>query len=64
MATMIKINKDDFGDIMEHLYKVKKHLKKACELIESGEVGSRRMSGRRSDGMSGNRFEDWEEDDD
>ena len=49
MATMIKINKDEFGEIMEHLYKVKKHLKKACELIEEGEEGSRRgggMSGR------------------
>lgn len=61
MATMIKIHKEEFGEIMEHLYKVKKHLKKACELIEEGEEGSRRgggMSGRR---MSGSRFD---EDDD
>ena len=64
MATMVKISKDDFGDIMEHLYKVKKHLKKACELIETGEVGSRKMNGRRPDGMSGSRFDDWDEDDD
>lgn len=60
---MIKISKDEFGDIMEHLHKVKKHLKKACELIEEGsESGYRRgMSGRRSEHM-GNRFEDDDED--
>ena len=52
MATMIKIHKEEFGEIMEHLYKVKKHLKKACELIEEGEEGSRRaggMSGRKDE---------------
>lgn len=60
MATMIKVSKEDFGEIMEHLYKVKKHLKKACELIEeSGDDGSRRgMSGRKGF-MS--RFEDDDE---
>ena len=59
MATMIRINKDDFGEIMEHLYKAKKSLKKACELFEEGEDGSRRgMSGRRMHG----RF-DHEDDD-
>lgn len=60
MATMIKINKDDFGEIMEHLYKAKKNLKKACELFEEGEDGSRRggMSGRKTHG----RF-DYEDDD-
>ena len=60
MATMIKIHKDDFGEIMEHLYKTKKHLKKVCELIEeTGDDGSRRgMSGRRMHG----RF-DHEDDD-
>lgn len=65
MATMIKIDRDEFGEIMEHLHKVKKHLKKACELIEEGEEGSRRGSGRgsrRMGGMSGNRFEEDDED--
>lgn len=46
MATMIKIHKDDFGELMEHLYKMKKHFKKVCELIEEGEEGSRRGGGR------------------
>ena len=58
MATMIKIHKDEFGEIMEHLYKVKKHLKKACDLIEDGEEGSRRGSGRSARRMDGNRFDD------
>lgn len=55
---MVRINKDEFGEIMEHLYKAKKSIKKACELFEEGEDGSRRgrgMSGRRHDS---NRFED------
>lgn len=60
MATMVKINRDDFGDIMEHLSKSKKHLKKACELFEEGAEGSRRgMSGRRHE-MS--RFDEDDED--
>ena len=58
MAAMIKIHKDEFGEIMEHLYKVKKHLKKACELIEEGEEGSRRGGGRMGRRMDGNRFDD------
>lgn len=61
MAAMIKIEKEEFGEIMEHLYKVKKHLKKACELIEEGEEGSRRgggRGGRRMGGGSGSRFDD------
>lgn len=65
MATMIRIHKDDFGEIMEHLYKVKKHLKKACELIETGEEGSRRGGGRmnrRNDGDYENRFDDEDDD--
>lgn len=65
MATMIKIDRDEFGEIMEHLYKSKKHLKKACELIEEGEDGSRRGGGRgsrRMGGMSGSRFEEDDED--
>ena len=62
MATMIKIHKEEFGEIMEHLYKVKKHLKKACELIEEGEAGSRGgrgMSGRKDER---GRFYDDDED--
>lgn len=65
MGMMIKIEKEEFGEIMEHLYKVKKHLKKACELIEEGEEGSRRgggRGGRRMGGSSGSRFEDDDED--
>lgn len=58
MAAMIKIHKDEFGEIMEHLYKVKKHLKKACELIEEGEEGSRRGGGRMGRRMDGSRFDD------
>jgi len=61
MATMIRIHKEEFGEIMEHLYKVKKHLKKACELIEEGEEGS-----RRGGGMSGRKYDKsrFDEDDD
>ena len=66
MAAMIKIDKDDFGELMEHLHKTKKHLKKVCELIETGEEGSRRGGGRmgRRGGSMGSRFdEDWEDED-
>ena len=57
MATMIKIHKDDFGELMEHLYKMKKHFKKVCEIVEEGETGSRRgRSNMRNDERS--RFED------
>lgn len=57
MATMVKIHKDELGELMEHLYKMKKHFKKVCEIVEEGEVGSRRgMSGRRHD--EPNRFRD------
>lgn len=61
MATMVKISKDDFGEIMEHLYKVKKHLKKACELIEEGSEGSRRGGGMSGRAMGRSRFEDEDE---
>lgn len=50
--TMIKIGESEFGDAMEYLHKAKKYMKKALELIETGEEGSRRgMSkmGRRHD---------------
>ena len=63
MATMIKIDKDEFGEIMEHLYKVKKHLKKACELIEEGDEGSRRGGGRMGRRISSRFEEDWEDED-
>ena len=61
MATMIKIHKDEFGEIMEHLYKVKKHLKKACELIEEGEEGSRRGGGMSGRTMGKSRFDEGDD---
>lgn len=56
MATMVKLHKDDFGELMEHLYKMKKHFKKVYEIIEEGETGSRR--GRSNMRNDRNRFED------
>lgn len=62
MATMIKIDRNDFGELMEHLHKVKKHFKKVYELIEESAEGSRMGSGRSSRRDDRGRFYDEDED--
>lgn len=62
MATMIKIDRDDFGELMEHLHKVKKHFKKVCELVEESAEGSRMGSGRSGRRDDRGRFYDEDED--
>lgn len=62
MAAFIKFSKDETGELMEHLYKAKKHIKKLCEIIEEGEEGSRRGGGRMGR-REHSRFEDDEDTD-
>lgn len=58
---MVKINREEFDDAMEHLHKAKKYLKKACELMHEGEDGSRGR-GRMNRRHDTSRFDDDEED--
>lgn len=60
---MVKIHDEHFGEAMEYLHKAKKYMKKACELIEEGDEGSRRGGGRMSRRISSRFEDDWEDED-